>query len=238
MMPPPCALRRAPVVSFRLIPGGLGGAMGVTVSGSVKVPICAPGATVQLVTSPARVVVAVPEPTASPSSLVPQATNARQRRDARQRKLETVCRIEKRYHAYAFQPQNWFPSAFDFDTQRRPSRLRAPTFWQGTEARYRGAPGSGVGSARSEGADTLGSTTGRLEQSCFGPDLSHQGGPAVQLREDRGQVSAADDGIHLSHAGPVDPRRASGVAAVAGVLRHDLRLAADAMAETGAHAAE
>jgi hypothetical protein len=84
----------------------LGGAMGVTVSGSVKVPICEPGATVQLVTALALVVVAVPEPTTSPSSLVPQAANARQRSDEVHRKLETNLRIEKRYHAYAFQLRN------------------------------------------------------------------------------------------------------------------------------------
>ncbi len=86
-------------MSFRLIPGGLGGAMGVTVSGSVKVPICEPGATVQLVTALALVVVDVPEPATSSSSLVPQATSAKQMSDDAKRAVETILRIDKRYHA-------------------------------------------------------------------------------------------------------------------------------------------
>src|SRR5450432_3266722 len=102
MMPPPCALTRAPEVSLRLIPGGLGGAMGFAVSGSVKTPICEPGATVQLVTASAVVVVVgVPEPRTSPSSFVPHATNAKQTSDEVQRRLETLFRIDKCYHARA-----------------------------------------------------------------------------------------------------------------------------------------
>src|ERR1022692_458702 len=119
MMPPPCALTRAPEVSFRLIPGGFGGTMGVTVTGSVKVPICEPGATVQLVTASAVVVVGVAEPTTSPSSLVPQATSAKQMSDEVQWRLETFLRMEKRYHGRPSRLRDSSPSAFDFDTRRR-----------------------------------------------------------------------------------------------------------------------
>jgi len=48
MMPPPCAFTRFPSVSLKPMPGGFGGAIGDAVTGSVKVPISEPAATVQL----------------------------------------------------------------------------------------------------------------------------------------------------------------------------------------------
>ena len=58
MMPPPCAFTRLPSVSLKAMPGGFGGAIGVAVTGSVKVPISAPGATVQLLLPPVPVAAA------------------------------------------------------------------------------------------------------------------------------------------------------------------------------------
>jgi hypothetical protein len=99
----------------------------VTVSGSVKVPICEPGATVQLVTALVSVVVDGPEPATSPSSLVPQATNARQSSDDVKRAIETVCGIEKGYHAHLSRLPALIAFVFDLDTRRlsAAARLRA-----------------------------------------------------------------------------------------------------------------
>src|SRR5450631_2083665 len=68
MMPPPCASTRFPSVSLKLIPGGFGGAIGVAVTGSVRVPITEPAATVQL---PPPVPVVPPVPVAPPVALPP-----------------------------------------------------------------------------------------------------------------------------------------------------------------------